>query len=146
MNCWYKPSSYRQTRANIERLRAGLLKDICRIYRHDVQLSDQLPACSKFLFFPKSGIEVSVHTSACIPTRSGEFRWDFRVDNSRKRPTLFARCNPNHDGFVDLWVMPPLEQPTRFRIKQNDPWLLTGRRIEKLAQLHKAAKAMLHSQ
>ena len=139
----YRPTpGNREIRAKVNKLRTDLLKDILRTFPGQVKLMKRLPPGSDYLNFPGSGLTLSVLASASVPNRGGGLRWCLHMENERPNIVLLARCNSANDGFQDFWVMPPMQPAGRYRLTEEDAWLLQGQRIGKLSQLHVAVRAM----
>jgi hypothetical protein len=86
----------------------------------------------------QNGIRVSVLICQCINIGNEVFRWNIPVNKFEKHlPTLVCRCSHNNRHIKDIYLMPCIEtQHTHaFRIKEKDPWLKTGKRVDDFSKL-----------
>lgn len=86
----------------------------------------------------QNGIRVSVLICQCINIGNGVFRWSIPVNKFEKHlPTLVCRCTNSNRAIKDAYLMPCIEtQHThQFRIKEKDPWLKMGKRVEDFSKL-----------
>jgi DNA invertase Pin-like site-specific DNA recombinase len=75
----------------------------------------------------RSGLMVSVLVSRSITVWKGAMRWQIDpVGRERKSVTLLARLDQNNQTFLDFHVLPDIDRPRRFYIRQNDTWLNRG--------------------
>lgn len=95
----------------------------------------------------ESGVRVSVLISQCVTLPSGNLRWAIKVNRfERDYPTLLCRCTQNNRGIRDMYVMPRINTiyAHQFRIRENDPWLNSGKRIIDLSKLPSAVDRVLN--
>ena len=55
--------------------------------------------------------------------------------------TLLCRCNGTDDAFQDLYLV-NIEKRAVLRIKENDPWLRSAKRLADLSKLQRVAKSV----
>jgi hypothetical protein len=123
-----------------------LFRDISKIFGSDVKVVRERNVCRRVLCF-QDGLTISILICQFLDLGSGDFRWAVPVNRFESHyPTLICRCAVNNDSFKDFYLLPRVEttRKFRFRIKESDPWLRTGRRVSDLSQLHKIATRLIH--
>ncbi len=86
----------------------------------------------------QNGTRISVLISQCISLPSGNLRWAIKVNRfEREYPTLLCRCTQDNRAIRDMYLMPRIDTTfiSQFRIRESDPWLKPGERIEDLSTL-----------
>jgi DNA invertase Pin-like site-specific DNA recombinase len=62
-------------------------------------------------------------------------RWQIDpVSHERKHITLLARLDRENRRFLDYHVLPSIDRPRRFHIREADPWLSRGNRFDDLSE------------
>lgn len=123
----------------------ALMSRIARALRTEARIVRERNVCRRVLCL-ENGIRVSVLICQCISLGSGNLRWGIKVNRfERNYPTLLCRCTQNNRGIRDMYLMPRIDTTytNQFRIRENDPWLKPGERIEDLSKLPRAVDRVL---
>jgi len=124
-----------KTRRRLAQIKGRVMKQILRALPGQVSLIRQPPGIRKLLSF-QDGIKVSVLACQCVRTPLGDLRWIVPVIGAEKQyPALLCRCDVKNKAVKDLYLVPNTERGSRFRLKDNDEWLKTGKRITHFAEL-----------
>jgi len=119
------------------KVEVALLARIAKAVCNKARIVRERNVCRRVLCFGSS-VRVSVLICQCLSLGNGKFRWGVPVNRFEKGyPTLICRCTPNNRGIKDMYLMPRIDTPHthEFRIKDNDPWLKLGARIDVLSKL-----------
>jgi hypothetical protein len=79
----------------------------------------------------------------CPTCRSteGKLRWTLEpVPAEREYITLLCRLNSRNNGFHSFYMFQRVDRPKQCRLKQNDKWLTTGKRLLELSDFYAEAK------
>ena len=134
-----------RTRRRHRKIELVLFRQRARIFGDEISLMRERAGCRRVLCF-RDGLKISVLISQCVNLGNGTSRWGVKVNRfERDYPTLICRCAPSNSSFLDFYVVPKVDTPctNRFLIKENDPWLKTGRRLSHLSQLRKVAERLI---
>lgn len=127
-------------------------------FRHSVRLRDELVQTLLGLFpgklyeqkrsgnySPKlrfrNGPAFSIVLSRTIRTPSGQIRWQVQGEPEPKGVTLFCRFNEDNTAFKDYYVFSRLKEG-RSRLKRNDRFFKSGKRLKDLSRLLDAARSV----
>jgi DNA invertase Pin-like site-specific DNA recombinase len=145
----YRESANREgalrMRRRHRRIEQALLRRISRIFGAEVTLLRERAACRRVLCF-RDGLKISVLISQYVTFGNGTVRWGVKVNRfERDYPSLICRCNASNSSFMDFHVVPKIETQckNRFLIRENDPWLRTGKCLSDLSQLRSAAERLI---
>ncbi len=120
----------RRTRA----LREDLLRQIVALFPEQASIVRRGARWRSRLRL-RGGVAVSVLVVRSVRTWKTALRW--RVDPVRrecKLVTLLARLDESNSDFIDLHVLPGIENSKRFHLKLEDTWLNQGLRLNDLAE------------
>jgi DNA invertase Pin-like site-specific DNA recombinase len=93
-----------------------------------------------------NGVRISMLICECINIGNGAFRWRVPVNRfERHLPSLICRCTKSNRSIKDIYLVQCVETTNThsLSIKENDPWLKMGKRIDDLSKLPRIAIRML---
>jgi len=150
----YEMIGYRvfENRAQVWRTRRLTLKiqtELCRriltTFRGEVTLVQRKPGTFRKMLRFRDGLNVSVLVCPCLKTALGKYRWCVPViPSERNYVTLVCRRTADNAAFMDFYVVPNVDRPRLFRIKQDDQWLRRGKRLIDLSRLRRVAALLCY--
>jgi len=126
------------------RAQLALMSHIERALQNEGSFVRERDVCRKVLRL-NNGIRISILICECINIGNGAFRWRVPVNRfERHLPSLICRCTQSNRGIKDIYLVPHVETKNSqsLSIKENDPWLKMGKRIDDLSQLCRVAIRM----
>jgi DNA invertase Pin-like site-specific DNA recombinase len=124
-----------ELRAHTRAMRETLIFQICVMFPNLISVERHGPRRRSLLRLPH-GLIVSVLMVKAVCVWKTTIRWRVTpVPHEREHVLLLARLAPANDSIQDFHVFPRMDRPVTFRIKQQDPWLKNGRRLDSLVQL-----------
>ncbi len=83
----------------------------------------------------RNGLMVSVLVARSIKIWKETVRWQIDpVRHERKFVTLLARLDKENRSFLDYHILPNIDRPRRFHIRQKDAWLNRGLHLTDLSE------------
>lgn len=89
-------------------------------------------------------VTVSVVVTRTVKSWKDTVVW--RVEpkhDDRHLPTLLARLDSENNSFFDFHVLPDVNRPARYHLREKDDWLNRGQRIEDLREFCQAVGRVL---
>ena len=75
----------------------------------------------------------------CPTRRTGnnKIRWTLQpVPREREYITLLCRLNPGNNGFHSFYMFSGVDRAKQCRLKKDDTWLTTGKRLLELSEFY----------
>jgi DNA invertase Pin-like site-specific DNA recombinase len=120
-------------RRRTQALREELMATIAGIFPRDVSIVRRGGRWRTRLRL-RSGLTVSVLIARTVRAWQDTFCWQIDpVRHERKHTTLLARLDRENQAFLDYHVLPSIDRPKRFHIRQNDAWLNRGEYLNDLS-------------
>jgi len=124
-----------ELRRRTQALREELIATIGKIFPEDVSIVRRGGRWRSQLCLRNSAL-LSVLIVRSIRVGKGTIRWEVvPVGHERRHLTLLARLDNSNRPFLDFHLLPNVDRPKRFHIRQADPWLLRGVRLDNLSEL-----------
>ena len=141
--CGTKKFSPAALRGRMQRLRNALLVELLELFAENLTILQNHRNNRPNLEF-RNGPRFCVLACHSDTTALGGIRWVVQpVSTECHLITLSCRCNAENTSFKDFYVFPNIEDPGRRRIKENDSWLMAGKRLKRLAELRDVASLMV---
>lgn len=129
-------------RRRTQALRDELIEKIAAIFPGEVSIVQPGGRWRNGLHFGDN-LMVSVLVARSIKVWKETVRWLIDpVQRESRHVTLLARLDRDNRSFLDLHILPDVNRAKRFQIREADPWLLRGVRVEELAELKEKASLM----
>lgn len=120
-------------RRRTQALREELMAKIARTFPRDVSIVRRGGRWRTRLRL-RSGLIVSVLVARSLRAWRDTFCWQIDpVRHERKNTTLLARLDRENQTFLDYHVLPSIDRPRRFHIRQHDTWLNRGEYLNDLS-------------
>jgi DNA invertase Pin-like site-specific DNA recombinase len=85
--------------------------------------------------------KVSLIICPTCRTAKGKLRWTLEpVPTEREYITLLCRLNSRNNGFHSFYMFQRVDRPKQCRLKEDDTWLTTGKRLWELSDFYGEAK------
>jgi len=144
--CGTKKFSPAALRRRMQRLRNALLVELLELFAENLTILQNHRNNRPNLEF-RNGPRFCVLACHSDTTALGGIRWVVQpVSTECHLITLLCRCNAENTSFKDFYVFPNIEDPGRRRIKENDSWLMAGKRLKHLAELRDVASLMVKNE
>ncbi|MGD0165624.1 MAG: recombinase family protein [Candidatus Sulfotelmatobacter sp.] len=116
-------------------LREDLMKRIVELSRDQISIENRGPSFRTRLRL-HNGKLISVLASRTFRTHEGSVRWRLQpVSDESLLVTLIARLTIDNRAFKDFYVIPPFCTSSHIILKENDPRLNRGIRLDNLGDL-----------
>ena len=122
-------------RRRTQALREEVMAKIATMFPHDVSIVRRGGRWRSRLRL-RGGLIVSVLVARSVRAWKNTFCWQIDpVRHERKNVALLARLDKENQTFLDFHVLPNIDRPRRFHIRDCDPWLNRGLHLNDLSSL-----------
>ena len=128
------------TNKRTRRLRDELIEKLLKMFPGNLSIF-RFSDSRRVNIYMDGYLPISVLLCRTVRTPLGNIRWQLvPAEMERENVTLLCRLNAENDGFHSLYVLSSIGRPSHCRLRENDPWLSLGVRLENLEQFYDATK------
>ncbi len=129
-------------RQKTQGLRDQLISRICEMFPEDVFMSRRGGRWRVNLRL-REGVAVSVLVGRTVRVWKGAVRWlIYPVAHERHNMTLLAQMDNANKFFRAFYLLPNMDRPRTFSVREADPWLNRGLRLTDLSQFCVAVRKL----
>jgi DNA invertase Pin-like site-specific DNA recombinase len=130
------------SRRSTQKLRAELLSRIATMFPQNVGFV-RLPTKIRSIMRLDNVFDVSLIICPSYQTKKGNPRWILTpTPCERDNITLLCRLNSDNTDFHSFYMVRTMDRLKACKLKENDPWLAKGQRLDELSQFYETAKAL----
>jgi hypothetical protein len=125
-------------------LRESVIKQLETSFPTHVTVVRRYVSFRPTLYVDKKSPGILVLVCRTVRTPNGNIRWQLiPKDSDHDKPALVCRLDSTNKGFHSFYLMPRLGLRTYHRLKEDDPWLAAGRKLDGLSRFYELAKSIL---